>query len=111
MAIRGLHTDGIEVDGVMYALTLNTGETSFGQRGSLAFAYDYEEFLAAAVKARTYQDLCDAISPIDDADELRRIAIHVAARKEYRLAHPGACLPVLSDSEYDLVRAAVWAVR
>lgn len=45
------------------------------------------------------------------SDELRRIAIAAAARHEYRVTIAGACTPVLSDDDYELVRDAVEATR
>lgn len=108
--IQDLQTKAMRADGHDYVLTLGTGEVSYGDDGECAFAYDAEEFRGVSERVASYSDLCDRLSPVSDEDELRRIAVVAAARHGYRVTIGGACTPVLSDEEYDLVRAAVAAM-
>lgn len=110
--ISGLSSEVIEHAGSAYIVTTGTGETSYGSDGgACAFAYDADDVRAWLTSTRAdetldYGDLCDALSATNDRD----LAIYLAARHEYRLTEEGACVPVLDDAEYDLVRAAVRAM-
>lgn len=109
--ISGLSTSTMTLDGNAYVLTLDTGEMSYGRTGgSLAFAYNADDFAATAARVESYSELCDELSPVSDDEELRRIAIVAAAQHEYRVTVAGACTPVLSDDEYELVRATCAAL-
>lgn len=96
----------ITVDGTEYIVTTGTGEMGYGDRGgSAAFAY-----LAADVDAmeqvEDYSAFCDRATTEEDRD----LAIALAAREGLRLTRAGACQPVLTDDEWDLIRATVAAL-
>lgn len=110
--VAGLSSEVIEYAGSAYIVTTGTGEISYGSDGgACAFAYDADDVRTWLTSTRAdetldYGDMCDALSASNDRD----LAIYLAARHEYRLTEEGACVPVLSDAEYALVRAAVRAV-
>lgn len=103
----GVTCDTHTVDGVRYYVTVGTGEHSTAL-GCAAFAYTADDVDALDWDGITsYQEFCDATDPQCD----RELAITLAARCELRLLTPGCCMPVLSDAEYGLVRAAVDSFR
>jgi len=109
--IQGVKTSEMTVNGAEYILTVDTGETWYGSEGGhCAFAYDAADYREVASGVSTYQDLCDKTHPVDEFEELRRIAVVAAAREELRVTIPGSCMPVLDDEDYALVREAVAAV-
>ena len=95
----------ITVDGSEYIVTFGTGERATAE-GTACFAYDADD-VNDLESASDYQAFCDAVSPVADRD----LAIALAAREDWRLLEAGACNPVLSDAEYDLVRRAAKAMR
>lgn len=97
--IADLKYSRLHVDGYDYVITYGTGE-------GVAFAYEADVFDDAFSRTTTYQDFCDAISPVEEGGWLRQIAIVAAAKLRERVAVAGSCRPVLSDAEYELVCTA-----
>lgn len=93
------HVTTVTYQGRKYAVTQGTGENHFGSDGggSAAFAYSVSDLRAADLQEDgwDYSDWCNTVSTVEDVGLARKLA-----RAGIRLAHGGACNPVLSDDEF-----------
>lgn len=100
----------VTIDGTEYLVTDGTGEGTFAYLASeiTAESERYEAMTGSRKDEYDYSEqFCSLCSPESDRD----LAIALAAREEIRIHAPGSCHLVLTQAEYDLVRAAVEAVR
>lgn len=93
-------------EGNRYVVTTGTGEYSTNL-GTACFAYEEADCVRWATTYEDdspedsgYQHFSDHCDPVED----RELAVYLAAVHTLRLLTSGACRPILSDEEYELVR-------
>ncbi len=103
--ILGIYGAEITVLGSSYLVTRDTGETGYGAHGECAFAYAADAETDRSVTS--YGAFCDAFAPVGP-DHLNWLELAAAlAVRGYRLTIAGACVPALTDREYQIACIAV----